>query len=152
MTVFGIKFTSKCASWAKLHKNGERFEILEKAVERFPSKQKPCEFTEWANTHFDLLLERQSPNRIVYKLPAGLSTHDQIFHIYFGLAMLNFVARKQGIPIEHMAPQSLRPQLFGLSRLEKVDSYISDYFGEQDTPWNKDIREAVSVALRKLIK
>lgn len=152
VTVLGFKYNSKCASWAKLQKADDEFMLLDKGVETFPKKQETSEYTEWAYTHFELLIQRQSPDYIVYKLTSSLDKHEQIFHIYYGLGILNLIARKQDIPIEHIAPQSLRPQYFGLNKSDSLDSYISEYFGIQDSPWNKDVREAISVAFRKMLK
>ena len=64
--------------------------------------------------------------------------------------MLNFVAYRRGIPIRHIAPQSLRPRAFGLDKLSNIDQHIKELLGPQGHPWNANIREAASVALLEL--
>jgi len=149
--ICGFKFNSKNAFLVTLEGTREIQNILTKEVLTFPSGQSPARFVEWALTQLELVLDHEKPHTIAYKLSASLDKHDQIFHIYFGLAMLNLAAQHREIPINHVAPQSLRPKAFGLAKLDSVDEYIKAKFSDQSSPWNANIREALSVALLRLI-
>ncbi len=150
--VCGFRLKSKSAFVATVEGNRDNPILVSKENVPFPPDQKPEVFVEWALTQLRLILEREKPDEVAYKLTIGLDSHDQIFHVYYGLGMLNFAARENGIPIKHVAPQSLKPTAFGLPKSGSVDTHIINTFGTQETPWNADIREAVSVALLRLDK
>lgn len=148
--VCGFKLVGKEMYIAALEGTRATPVLVAKESITFPSNLNPGQFTDWAETQFDLILSREKPCQITYKLPTGLNKHQQIFSVYFGLAMLNFVAYRKGIPIRHVAPQSLRPRAFGLERLANIDNHIKVLLGPQGHPWNANIREAASVALLEL--
>lgn len=124
-------------------------QIATKERVTFPSEQTPGQFTNWAETQFELILNRESPDLVTYKLTAGLKRHNQIFKIYFGLAIINLVCERKGISIKHTSPQALRPTAFGLPRNGNIDAHINNLFSP-GPPWNVSIREAAAMALLEL--
>lgn len=122
-------------------------ELITHDVIPFPLSLDPPTFTDWAETKFGLLLDQVSPNQIIYKLSNGLQRNEQIFHIYYGLGILNLVAKKKNINIRHISPSSIRPKAFGLKKTDDVDMYIQSLFSNPGSPWNKNIREAVAIAI-----
>lgn len=119
-------------------------------VIRCPTTLKAPEFTDWAETQFGLLLDKEGPDRIVYKLSSGLQKHEQIFRIYFGLGVLNLVAKRKGIPIRHISPNSVRPKAFGLGAGGDIDQHVQLLFGALQPPWNKGVRETAALAILDL--
>jgi len=124
--------------------------ILSKENIVFPKNQNIPQFTDWSETQFGLLVDRYEPDKIIYKLSPGLEKHDQIFHVNFGLGILNYVAFIKSLEIRPIPPQSLRPTSFGLNRGDKLDHYIKSIFPDEDTPWNANIRDVVSCILAEL--
>jgi hypothetical protein len=148
--VSGFKFHSGEAHFVTLKGTKTSPVLVTHETVPFPKGQSPEEFVDWATTQLELILMREKPERIVYKLTGGLEKHSQIFGVYFGLAILNLIAFRTGIEIRHRAPNSIRPKAFGLSKEDSVDDFIKDLFGTQESPWNANIREAASIALLEL--
>lgn len=115
----------------------------------FPSNHTPEQFTIWAETQFDLILNREEPSLVTYKLTSGLLRYNQIFSIYYGLGILNLICGKKGIDIKHIAPQRIRPKAFGLPENGNIDTFIKNLFSP-GSPWNKCVREAAALALLEL--
>lgn len=149
--VLGIKFTSANLNCALVERIQDRIELIMKEVYVIPQNQSPGEFADWVDTQIDLIIQRFSPSEIRYKLTGGLQTHEQIFRIYFGIAILNLVAFKSQIQISHLTPSQLSATAFGLPRGASVDQFISSTYPNQESPWNSNIREAVAIAMRDLM-
>lgn len=119
-------------------------------VVALPKSLDPPDFANWAETTFGLLLDKEAPTRVVYKLSAGLQKNIQVFRIYFGLAILNLVAHKKRISIEHVSPTVVRPKAFGLPNSMTIDQHVQALFGDRATPWNAGVREAVAYGMLRL--
>lgn len=149
--LLGIKFTSTSLHCALIEGNRDNVVLIGKESYGIPHNQSPGEYADWAETQIDLIIQQFSPDQIIYKLTTGLHRHEQIFRIYFGIAILNLIAFKFQIPIGHLTPTQLRATAFGLPRGAIVDQYISNSFPNQESPWNANTREAVAIALRGLV-
>lgn len=147
MKVLAFKMLTRELYYVLLKKEKNNLSIISKECIKIPQSHDTASFTDWAETQFGLIIERYNPDKIVYKLSTGLDRHEQIFHIYFGLGLLNYVAFNKSIEIRHIAPQSIRPTNFNLHKTVKLDDYIKSLFPNQDTPWNTNIREVVACAL-----
>jgi len=148
--VCGFKFLSSEAHLATLEGTRASPILVTNQTVPFPQGQLPGQFADWAVTQFELILKRENPDRIVYKLTAGLDKHSQIFGTYFGLCILNLVAHRASIRIRHVVPTSVRPTAFGLARGDSIDKHIQNLFAPVAPPWNGNIREAASIALLDL--
>ena len=77
--VCGFKLVGREMYMASLEGAREAPILVAKESITFPSNQTPGQFTDWAETQFDLILNREKPCQITYKLPTGLDRHQQIF-------------------------------------------------------------------------
>lgn len=108
--------------------------LVRKQSVSFPPEQTPGEFADWAETQFKLVLDREKPDRIAYKLTPNLRTLTQILRVYFGLAILNLVAVRSGIRIRHVVPQSCRPAAFGLPKAPRLTATLRDFSAGRQLP------------------
>jgi len=145
--VCGFKITSNDLFIVTLEGTRSAPVLVAKDSIRLPPNQTPGQFANWAETQLGLILEQEKPDLIIYKLTTPLFKHDQIFRIYFGIAILNLLAYRLRIDIRHLTPTQRQPTAFGLLKSDKVDRYIREFFGGQDSPWNFNVREAASIAL-----
>ncbi|MDC1141606.1 hypothetical protein OAU50_00820 [Planctomycetota bacterium] len=150
--IAGFVFHTKTIYWAVLDGPRASVKLIGNDKIGMSTTQTPPEFVAWAYTVLNALLVKYKPDRVGYLLTRGLDKNDQIFRIYYGLAELNHAAHKQKMETFHVAKNSLQPQLMGQSwaRGDDLDSKIDALFSPAKTPWNQNIRIAVSVALRQL--
>ena len=147
----GLKFSSTHIYSALVDMVNGNPTLPAKGDHTIPSNQTPGEFADWAETQIDLIVQASQPDQIRYKLTSGLAKHDQIFGIYFAIAILNLAAFKAQVPISYLTPTQLQATAFGLPRRTSLDAYISSLFPNQPSPWNSNVREAVAIALRGLL-
>ncbi|MBC8484963.1 MAG: hypothetical protein H8D45_02870 [Bacteroidetes bacterium] len=147
MKIIGFKLQKNEMFFVIAEKNSKEIKIIDKEKISFPTNLDIPAFTNWIETQFKLIIDKSKPDKIIYKLTTELRKHDQIFHIYFSLGILNLISFKKTIQIKHVAPQSLRPKAFGLANDQSIDDYICKLFKNELTPWNKNIREIVSCVI-----
>jgi len=148
--ICAFKLVPKAINFATIGGTIDQPCLLRKETILLPADQTSSEYVAWAETQIGLILNAENPDLIVFKLPSPTGAFDQIFKVYFGLAILVLDAAKRGIEAKHYAAQSLRKKAFGIGPEDDIDDYVRELFDPQDKPWNKDIREAASCALLEM--
>ncbi len=150
MKSLGVKFTINHLYYALVEGTGDTPALVSKDDVMIPSDLLPGEYTDWVETQLALIMDKTGANRISYKLTRTLDTHVQIFHVYFGLAILVNLAYRRGVKCSHVTPASLRPASPGRAKQKAVDEYVNGLFGTRERPWNSGVREAVALAIMGL--
>lgn len=117
----------------------------------FPKGLEVPNLTPWVEEQLNLLIADLRPTHIAYKLTAALPKHQQIFNIYFSLAILNLLAAKSKIAIKPVAPISIRPQALGLAKGTNWAQHINTVIGQHPPHWDSTAIEAAMIALMQLI-
>lgn len=150
--VIGFKVATTSISWVAVE--GAKATPVYLGHDRIvtPKGDDPAELAGWAETVLAGVVDRLSPGVLVYRLapPMGRLTHNQIFRVYYPLGILNLVAHRRGIPISHIAPQSIQPSAFGLPKGSDISAHITRLLGDHPPYWNADMLDAAATAIVRL--
>jgi hypothetical protein len=150
MLAIGIKLVSDRMYYAAVEGSQTSPTLVSKEDVHLPHSDNPGAYVDWAETQLQLLLDRDRPDTVRYKLTTPLAKHVQIFHVYFTLSILHLLAHRSQIECRHVTPSQLKPTNLGASESDTIDVHIKKTFGDQEAPWNQGVREAVAIALMGL--
>ena len=105
------------------------------------------QMVEWFEKELSLILEREAPQLISYKLTITHVTNAFVSKVYYGQAILNLLAVKKSIPIQHTSPSSITPSKFNLPKGANLRTHADDVFKNPSSPWDDKMRDTSLISL-----
>lgn len=106
-----------------------------------------AELTEWFETELTLILKREKPNVVTYRLTINNITNVYVSKVYYGQAILNLLCAKENIHIEHTSPSSITYGKFNLTKGADLQEYVDMLFQSPNSPWDGKMKDTALMAL-----
>lgn len=151
MIIIGFNFTKNDFRFCVLDGLTKPPTIVEKNKIVYPNNMETADLMEWFETQLSLIVDKQQPNLISYKISLNIKTLDQIKASCYPQAILNLIAKKRNISINSYSSQAINATKFGQPKKTDVFSYIDPIIGTHPPYWDKQTKEAVLVAWFNLL-
>lgn len=151
MKIIGFNFTQNNFRFCVLDGEASPPTIIEKNKIIYPNNMETDDLMEWFETQLSLIIDKNTPNHISYKISLNLNTLEQIRSSCYPQAILNLLAKKKGIPISNYSTQAINATKFGQPKQTDVFGYIDKIIGTHPPHWDKATKEAVLVAWFNLL-
>jgi len=92
---------------------------------------------------FENLIKKNNPDRIGYRLVFPLVKKDHVYNLSFPYAILNLIAKKNGIIINEFVTTNFRVQKFGLEKGTNIYDYCDQLFGKNPPYWDNHQKNAI---------
>lgn len=133
-----------------LEKQNDQLSIKFKEKITLPQNHSTPEITEWFDTELNLIIKREKPDFVTYKLTINNITNDFVSKVFYGQAVLNLICAKSNIKIEHTSPSSIVNSKFKLPKGANLHEYIDNILDHPTSPWDSKMRDTALMALKDL--
>lgn len=115
-----------------------------------PTNYTTAEMVEWFETELSLILNREKPSAVTYKLTISNVNHNFVNKVFYGQAILNLLCAKNNIKIEHTSPSSIVASKFNLPKGSDLYKYIDELLDSPGNPWDAKMKDTALMALNLL--
>lgn len=151
MKTVGFNFTKNDFRFCFLDGSTNPPVIVAKNKIVHPNNMDTSELMEWFETQLSLIIDKYHPDQISYKISLNLTSLDQIRKSCYPQAILNLLAKKKNIPINHFSSQGINATKFGQGKKTDVYEYMETLIGTHPPYWDKPTKDAVLVAWFNLL-
>lgn len=147
MSILGFTFSTTGIYLCSI--SGTKTEpILDRKLKlNLPKNLQVEQLVEWFETELSLILNKDKPSYVTYRLSFSNVNHNYITHVFYGQAVLNLLCSKQNINISHTSPSSIVPSKFDLPKGADLRQYIDVLLGSPANPWDIKMRDNALMTL-----
>ena len=147
MSIIGFTFSTTAIYVCSL--SGTKTQpILERKIKlSLPQNYNAEKLTEWFETELSLILNKENPSHVTYRLTFSNISHNYITHVFFAQAILNLLCSKRNVKIEHTSPSSIVPSKFNLPKGTGLRKHIDSLLGNPSNPWDVKMRDNALMTL-----
>lgn len=151
MKAIGFGFSKSDFRYACLQGEGLDVELVCKERIVYPQNMQLPDLMGWVESQLELILTKNSPDRLAHKISNEISTLDQVKYSCFPQAILNLIANHKNIRIQDFSTRAINGKRLGLSQDVDLMDFVDEKLGKHAPYWDKKTKEAVLVAWFMLV-
>jgi len=147
MSILGFTFTTTGIYLCSI--SGTKLEpVLNRKLKlNLPQNLQVEQLVEWFETELSLILNKDKPSYVTYRLTFSNISHNYIANVFYGQAILNLLCSKRSIGISHTSPASIVASKFNLPKDADLRKYIDLILGSPANPWDAKMRDNALMTL-----
>jgi len=150
MEVIAFTFSTTGIFFCVLHGTKTEPVLKTKNKLNIPANYSTADIVEWFETELSLILNREKPSTVTYKLTISNVNHNFVNKVFYGQAILNLLCAKSNIKIDHTSPSSIVTSKFNLPKGADLYKYIDELLESPGNPWDAKMKDTALMALNLL--
>lgn len=147
MTTLAFTFSTSVLYYVSLSGDNLNPKFNSKGKINLPTNHSISEKVIWFENQIEMILNDVNPEKIAYKLTVSNVTNAMVQNSYYGQAILNLLASKKKIDINHIAPTSIVTSKFNLPKGSNLHDFLDAQIGTHAPHWDAKMKDTALMAL-----